>query len=437
MTAVRLPGGVFGGARDMSATVRAWQVWTLAKPLRGYVVTVIAIAAVVITAVSARTTWRISELPIFAALMACGIVTIEATHGTREAPGSVGRDLQTIWYLATAIVLPPAFALLAPIPLGAYKLWRMQRGMVYRRVFSNATISLAYGCASGLFRLMPASIAGPKPGSGAHVVTWTALVLGCGAVAWLINNSLLFTAIKLADPKSRLREQFGTREAVTFDLSELSLGVSLALVAAINPVLMALALPSAALYRRFLLHSQLVAQIRIDATTGLLNAPAWQREAEVEFVRAQRTGTPLAMARVEIDHFEAVSDTVGHAASSRTLRGIASTLREDLRGYDLIGRYGCDEFAIVFPQTSGEAARRISERLRDKIAGDPVVIEDGSHAGYIFRLTVSAGVAVADASDRSFADLVAAAEHALGQAKDAGGNRIAVAVPGSTGARLC
>jgi diguanylate cyclase (GGDEF)-like protein len=437
MTAVRLPGGVFCGARDVPATVRKWQIWTLARALRGYVIAVIAVAAVAAVVVPARTTWRISDLPIFAALVTCGIVTIEATHGTREAQGTVVRDLQTIWYLAVAIVLPPACALLAPIPLIGYKLWRVQRGMVYRRVFSGATISLAYGCASALFRLMPHGIAGPKPGSGTHVLTWTGLVVGCGAVAWLINNGLLFTAIKLDDHKSRLRDLFGNREAATSDLIELSLGVSLALVVAINPVLMALALPSAVLYRRFLLHSQLVAQIRIDETTGLLNAPAWQREAEVEFVRAQRTRAPLALARVDIDHFEAVSDTVGHAASGRTLRGIASTLKEDLRGYDLIGRYGCDEFAILFPQTSGEAARRISERLRDKIAGDPVVIEDGSHAGYIFRLTVSVGVAAADAGDRSFADLVAAADHALGQAKEAGGNRIAVAVPGSAGARLC
>jgi diguanylate cyclase (GGDEF)-like protein len=436
MTAVRLPGGVFGGARDVTASVRHWPVWALARPLRTYLLAVITLAAVAVVAVPVKTAWRVSDIPIFVALLGCAIVTVEATRGIDEAHGTVVRDLQTIWYLAMAIALPPACALLAPIPLTGYKLWRVKRGMVYRRVFSNATISLAYGGASALFRLMPHGLASPKPGSGTHVLTWTALVLGCGAVAWLINNSLLFTAIKLADPKSSLREQFGSREAATSDLIELSLGVSLALVVAINPVLMVLALPSAVLYRRFLLHSQLVAQIRIDATTGLLNAPAWQREAEVEFVRAQRTGAPLAVARVEIDHFEAVSDTVGHTASGRTLRGIAATLREDLRGYDLIGRYGCDEFAIVFPQTSGEAARRISERLRDKIAGDPVVIEDGSHAGYIFRLTVSVGVAAADTTGHSFADLVAAADHALGQAKDAGGNRIAVAAPGPAGARL-
>jgi diguanylate cyclase (GGDEF)-like protein len=436
MTAIRLPRGVVGGARDATASARHWQVWTLARPLRGYLFAVTAVALAAMVAAPVGTTWRVSDVPVFVGLLACGILTIEATHGTREAQGTVVRDLQTIWYLAIAIKLPPAYALLAPIPMTAYKLWRVQRGLVYRRVFSNATISLAYGAASALFRLVPRGIAGPAPGSGTHVVTWTLVVVGCGAVAWLVNNCLLFAAIRLDDPKARLRDLFANREAATSDLIELSLGVSLALVVSINPVLMVLALPSAVLYRRFLLHSQLVAQVRIDEATGLLNSPAWQREAEVEFVRAQRTGVPLAMAMIDIDHFRAVTDTVGRPASDRVLHGIAATLREDLRGYDLIGRYGGDEFAILFPQTTGDAARRISERLRDKIAGDPVVIEDGSHDGYIFRLTVSVGVAAADTLARPFGDVVSAAGEALTHAKSAGGNRVGVAVAGPSGARL-
>jgi diguanylate cyclase (GGDEF)-like protein len=436
MTAVRLPGGVFGGARDVRDMVRHWQIWTLARSLRAYLVSVVVLVAAAVVVVPVRTTWRVSDIPIFAALLGCSVITIEATRATKEAYGTVVRDLQTIWYLAIAVTLPPACALLAPIPLAAYKIWRVRRGLIYRRVFSNATIAAAYGCASALFRLVPRSVAGPAPGGGTHVLTWTGVVVCCGAAAWLINNSLLFAAMRLSDGKARLRDSFGTREAATSDLIELSLGVSLSLVVAINPVLMVLALPSAVLYRRYLMHSQLVAQIRIDGTTGLLNAPAWQREAEVEFVRAQRTRTPLALARIDIDHFQSVSDTVGHTPSNRALRGIAGTLREDLRGYDLIGRYGSDEFVVVFPQTSSDAARRISERLRDKIAGDPVVIEDGSHAGYIFRLTVSVGVAAVDTPGRSFADLVAAADAALAEAQSAGGNRVGVATPWPTGASL-
>jgi diguanylate cyclase (GGDEF)-like protein len=336
----------------------------------------------------------------------------------------VGRDLQTVWYLAMAVTLPPAYVMLAPVPLTAYRMWRVRSGFAYRRVYSNATISLGYGAAALVFRSVPRPVAGLPPGSGTHVVTWTAAVAGCGMLAWLINNGLLLAAIKLSDRGARVRDLFANREAATSDLIELTLAVSLSLVVAINPVLMALSLPSIALYRRYLMHSQLVAQARIDAKTGLLNAGTWQHEAEVEFARAQRTGTALAVAMVDIDHFATVNDAVGHPAGDRVLRGIAASLAGDLRSYDLTGRYGGDEFAILFPHTGASEARRISERLRDKIAGDPVVIEDGSHAGYIFRLTVSIGVAVADPPAGQFSDLLATADAALRQAKAAGRNRV-------------
>jgi diguanylate cyclase (GGDEF)-like protein len=426
MAAIRRPGVMTIPYRRVADSVSRWRVWSLAEPLRALVLGVVAVAVAVTSIAPARTGWRPSDMAIFLALVGCGLITIESSRGVAEVHGTVGRDLQTVWYLTMAINLPPAYALFAPVPLCAYRLWRVRSGFAYRRVYSNATLSLAYGAASLLFHAIPRSVAGPSPGSGMHVLTWTGVAAGAGALAWLINNGFLLAAIKLSDRGARLRDLFGNREASTSDLIELTLAVSLSLVVAINPVLMALSLPSIVLYRRYLMHSQLVAQARIDDKTGLLNAGTWQHEGEVEFARAQRTGTPLAIAMIDIDHFKTVNDTVGHPAGDRVLRGIASAVRDDLRGYDLTGRYGGDEFAILFPHTRASEARRISERLRDKIAGDPVVIEDGSHAGYIFRLTVSIGVAAADSPCRSFSELIATADAALCQAKRAGRNRVGV-----------
>jgi diguanylate cyclase (GGDEF)-like protein len=434
MAAVRLPGAMTVTVRRVADRLARWQAWSLEEPLRTLVIGVTALAVAATAAATARTSWRLSDLAVFAALLACGVITIESSRAVREAHGTVGRDLQTVWYLAMAVTLPPAYVMLAPVPLTAYRMWRVRSGFAYRRVYSNATISLGYGAAALVFRSVPRPVAGLPPGSGTHVVTWTAVVAGCGMLAWLINNGLLLAAIKLSDRGARVRDLFANREAATSDLIELTLAVSLSLVVAINPVLMALSLPSIALYRRFLMHSQLVAQARIDAKTGLLNAGPWQHEAEVEFARAQRTGTALAVALVDIDHFATVNDTVGHPAGDRVLRGIAASLARDLRGYDLTGRYGGDEFAILFPHTGASEARRISERLRDKIAGDPVVIEDGSHAGYIFRLTVSIGVAVADPPAGQFSELVATADAALRQAKAAGRNRVGM-LAAATGTR--
>jgi hypothetical protein len=144
-------------------------------------------------------------------------------------------------------------------------------------VFSNATMSLAYGTAAVAFHAVAHSAAGLEPGSGSHALAWTGLAACCGAMAWVINNGLLLVAIRLADPGTRARVQyvFGNRQAIVADFLELTLAVTLALVVAINPVFMVLALPSIVLYRRKLLQAQLVAQPRIDSTTGLLNAGAW------------------------------------------------------------------------------------------------------------------------------------------------------------------
>jgi diguanylate cyclase (GGDEF)-like protein len=404
-----------------------WQVWRLKPPLREYIVgvTLLAVVAAVIGAARTRSL-QPSQVGIFAALLGCGIIAIESTHGIREVQGTVRRDLQTVWYLAIAITLPPVCALVAPLPLAAYKLWRVRRGFVYRQVFSNATISIAYGCASVVFHALPRELAGASPGASSHILRWTGLVACCGVLAWLINNGLLLVAIKLAATGARLRDLFTNREAITSDLLELSLAVSLSLVVAMNPVLMVLALPSLVFYRRYLLHAQHAAHVRIDSKTGLLNAGTWQREAEVEFFRALHGGTPLAVAIVDIDHFKDMDQTAGHIVRDQLLRDIAGMLKDQLPGQDLIGRFGGEEFAILLPQTDREQAQRISERLRDHIAGEPIAIEAGSQEGFVFRLTVSIGVAVLNESRRALAELIGAADSALGQAKSTGWSKVYV-----------
>ena len=426
MAALRLPAIVAGGVRRGVRSVRDWHVWTLPQALRTYVLSITVLASIVASVAAARTRWQLSDLVIFVGLLACGVIAIESTRTVREIQGSVGRDLQTVWYLAIATTLPPAYALLAPLPLTAYRLWRVRRAFVYRRVFSNATISLAYGCASLIFHSIPSSVAGAKPGTASHALTWAGVVAACGVAAWIINNGLILGAIRIADPEARIRDMFGNREAVTSDLIELSLAVSLSLVVAISALLMTLALPSVVLYRRYLMNSQLIANNRLDAKTGLLNAGTWQREAEVELLRAVRGRTPLALAMVDIDHFSDVNHMAGQVVRDQLVRDIAAMLKDQLASHDLIGRYGGEEFAILLPQTGREEAQRISERLRDHIAAEPIAIESGSQEGFVFRLTVCIGVAVLNESRRALSELIGAADSALGRAKSTGWSKVYV-----------
>jgi diguanylate cyclase (GGDEF)-like protein len=417
-----LSGGLQRGVRS----IRGWQVWTISSLLLSYLLGILALAAGATAVAVARTHWHGTDLLLGLALLACGIIAIESTRSVKDPHGEVVRDLQSVWLLAIAVALPPAYAFLAPIPLTAYKLLRLPGIVVYRRVFSAATLSLGYGCASVVFHDIPGSAAGSYPLTGKHALTWTASVAVCGLLGWIINNGLIVVAIKLSDPASRLRDLLGSRESITSALLELSLAVSLTLVVRINPILMALALPSVVLCKRSIMRAQLVSQARIDANTGLLNAGTWQREAEAEFFRAQRSRIPLALAMVDIDHFTDIDDTAGHLVRDQLIRDIAGMLKDQLPDYDLIGRFGSEEFAILLPQTGRDEAQRISERLRDYIAAEPIAIESGTQAGFVFRLTVSIGVAVLNESRRALAELIGAADSALGHAKSTGWNKVYV-----------
>jgi diguanylate cyclase (GGDEF)-like protein len=387
-------------------------------------VPVLSVVAVGLTA--ANTIWQGRQALIFTALVGCGAIAIEATRKVKEPQGTAVRDLQSIWYLAIAIVLAPFYAFLAPVLLTIYKIFRTNPVVLYRRVFSNATISLAYGCASLLFHALPSSISGPHPGMGNHALTWTASVVICGILGWVINHGLLVIAIRLSDPEARIRELIGSRESITSDCIELSLAVSVTLVVAINPVLMALALPSVIMQRRYLMRVQLVTHARIDPSTGLLNSVTWQREATAELLRALRSHSPLALAMVNIDHFKDVNEVAGKLVHDQLVRDVAGMLKDQLPEDDLIGRFGSEEFAILLPQTGRDEAQRISERLRDYIAAEPIAIESGTQEGFVFRLTVSIGVAVLNQSRRALTELIGAADDALGQAKSTGWNKVYV-----------
>jgi diguanylate cyclase (GGDEF)-like protein len=152
----------------------------------------------------------------------------------------------------------------------------------------------------------------------------------------------------------------------------------------------------------------------------------WEREAEAEIARAVRTRSQLSVALMDIDHFKAVNDTYGHLVGDKALRAVTDALREQLRSYDLAGRFGGEEFAILLPQTRDDHALSIAERLRAHIADMSVPISDGDADDGI-RLTVSVGIASLNDTNRELTDLLAAADAALYRAKQTGRNKTQVA----------
>ncbi len=402
--------------------VRSWAWWQLPWLLRCYVGLVPVTAIALIGYAASQTTWHSADLVKFLLLLGCGLISVAATPRIAYTQGALVRDFITVWVLPIAILLPPVYAMLAPVPLLALTQRVIHRGVIHRRVFTACAMGLAYGAASLVFRAFPASLAGGSIGRGTHVLTWTLVVAICEILGGRGHNALIVLAVKISDPTIRLADQELSREALQADFAEFDLGVLITVVVAVNPVLAIFAVPSVLLARRFIMHAQLVAQSRIDTKTGLLNASTWEREATVEIARAVRTGSPLALALVDIDHFKLVNDTYGHLVGDKALRAVTDALRGGLRNYDLAGRFGGEEFVILLPQTREVDALGVAERLRSIVAALSIPVDDGD-SGRFVSLTISVGVAALDGERRELTDMMAAADAALYYAKETGRNK--------------
>lgn len=413
--------------RTQLTAVRRWPIWGVPRGLRAYVLAVQMAAVGAIGVAAARTTFRATDLGLFLVLLSCAVIAIEATRRVEEPQGTRARDLYSIWCLPIAVLLPPVWALVAPIPLLLLTQWRVRRGLVYRRVFSGAAIGLSFGAASVVAHAVPGSpiSQGLPPYVGAAV--WPLVVVACGVVRWFVNIGLVVFAVRASDPETTLWELLSNRESVYSDLVEVSLGVLVTVVVAVHPALVLVALPSVLLQQRFLLHGQLVTQARIDSKTGLLNAHTWEREAVTEISRAQRTQTPLAVLLIDIDHFKSVNDRYGHLAGDRVLRAVADTLETELRDYDIVGRIGGEEFAVLLPATDAEQAGESAERLRRRIADVAVTLEGDQQLAHVhIRVTVSIGVTTTTSDRHALADVLATADLALYRAKGDGRDRVQV-----------
>ena len=408
--------------------VTEWPWWRLPPLFRWYVATPPVVALVVIAVAAARTDWRADDLAKFFLLVCCGVISVASTPRVAYTSGSgVTRDFTTVWALPVAILLPPVYAALAPIAFVAViQLW-VHRGVLYRRVFTAASISLSCVAISLVFRLFPASFAGGFVGSGTHAFTWIVAVVACEFLGGRLQHFMIVGAVKMSNPAVRVWRLELNREALQALFVEIDLAVLITLAVALSPALVLLALPTVLLVRRFLVHPLLVAQSRVDSKTGLLNISTWETEAEAELSRSIRTRSPLALALVDIDHFKLVNDTYGHLVGDRVLKAVADALISHLRDYDRAGRFGGEEFVLLLAQANEDDACRIAERLRGHVAGMTVPIDDRPEAPRV-QLTISIGVTAMERDTRrELIDLIAAADSALYHAKQNGRNKVGVA----------
>ncbi|HUF66090.1 MAG TPA: diguanylate cyclase, partial [Gemmatimonadaceae bacterium] len=163
----------------------------------------------------------------------------------------------------------------------------------------------------------------------------------------------------------------------------------------------------------------------LDHLTGLWNRRMILEQLDRELSRVLREKCSLTVAMVDIDRFKAINDTHGHAAGDAVIRDTAAAIRSQLRDYDVVGRYGGEEFLLLLPGCGPESGRMIADRVRERIEAVPTL-----YGALTLSVTASFGLASTKVAGMEPSSLIKAADSALYRAKSNGRNRVEESLPG-------
>jgi diguanylate cyclase (GGDEF)-like protein len=162
-------------------------------------------------------------------------------------------------------------------------------------------------------------------------------------------------------------------------------------------------------------------QVQRDALTQMASRQYLLDVLTQEMDQAADKSSDLTIAMADLDHFKEINDTLGHLVGDRVLKEVAHRIATSVRDKDLIGRYGGEEFLLIFPQTSLQVAQQVAERIRLHVGGTPIHLPEHS-----IPITISIGLTHFNYDD-TLESLLQRADSAMYAAKQAGRNCIAVA----------
>ncbi|MHA7971445.1 GGDEF domain-containing protein [Rhizobium sp. CAU 1783] len=212
----------------------------------------------------------------------------------------------------------------------------------------------------------------------------------------------------------RLANTIGRRA----DGSEINLGITILRTQTEAGTMMVAVVRDITEVRRY--QSELQRLADTDPLTGLLNRRAFKSKAEHEIAQSLSQEHDVSAILFDIDNFKMINDTFGHDAGDDVIRNFACTVRKVMEGYDLVGRWGGEEFVAVVANTSLDRAAEIAEAVRQDVEEQCLLPADGAPV----KVTVSAGVTGLNRKEKSLSPLISRADAALYEAKRHGRNRV-------------
>jgi diguanylate cyclase (GGDEF)-like protein len=324
----------------------------------------------------------------------------------------IGSD--SVWTIAALVALPAGWAVLAVATMYTHTLirvWRDGSTHPHRLILSGATVMIATLVASATLSSLTSALS-QLPGGPAHLVAVVVAV----SVAHLANFALVLGVVYLAKHQRSQHVNLFNREEVIFEYVCQILGIIAGELVLHSPWFTPGAIAVLAMLYRGTMVGQLQVQSTVDAKTGLLNFTAWREVAHRALLRAGRTKQPVAVLLIDLDHFKRVNDTYGHLVGDQVLSAVAYCVKNDLREYDMVGRFGGEEFVLLLDNADLYAAVAAATRLRESIS-ELVIGED-------IHVTASIGVAHSAHANATLDALLERADVALYEAKSAGRNTV-------------
>ncbi len=379
-----------------------------------FAATLLSVAAV-LTATFEASAWR--TLAVLALLAAV------AQLGKVDGFDNVAFYATPVFFFAGALLLPPAlFGLLVALPHlieWIRERWTRRTSAHLRawyiQPFNIAMHIVAGSAARSIYLLL-------QGGATDYAAPAAPLAAVAALLAYVaVNNCLLGQALVLARGRSWRALNVLSVKNLLPELIMASLGFVVAVLWNIAAWLIVPALLPLALVYLSLTIPRLKHEARTDSRTGLLNVRSFKEQFADEMSRAQRFDRPIALIVADLDLLREINGAHGRPAGDKVIAGAARIMQANLRDYDIVGRVGGEEFAIVLPETGPREARLVAERVRKAIESASFAV---STSRTPLRATLSLGLACFPDHGASHSSLLHEAEVAVHEAKRQGRNRV-------------